>query len=193
VSALDDLDEVIEQCQRALDKFVKGTPQPMQMMFSHREDVSLANPFCPPARGWDEVARTMDHAASNLRDGAMVAFEEVAKYVTPELAYTVWLERQEAKLGGRMDITPFTLRVTMVYRPENGTWKVVHRHADPITTAQPAESVIQEWIHREPASPNYTGGSNFSCKASAHNQLCLHGTLEPDASKHALLYFRRRF
>jgi hypothetical protein len=61
---------------------------------SHREDVSLANPFGPPARGWDEVARTMDHAASNLRDGAMVAFEEVAKYVTPELAYTVWLERQ---------------------------------------------------------------------------------------------------
>jgi uncharacterized UBP type Zn finger protein len=50
VSALDDLDEVIEQCQRALDKFVKGTPQPMQMMFSHREDVSLANPFGPPAR-----------------------------------------------------------------------------------------------------------------------------------------------
>ena len=24
----------------------------------------------------------------------MVAFEEVAKYVTPELAYTVWLERR---------------------------------------------------------------------------------------------------
>jgi hypothetical protein len=36
----------------------------------------------------------MDHAASNLRDGAMFACEEVAKYVTPELAYTVWLERQ---------------------------------------------------------------------------------------------------
>jgi ketosteroid isomerase-like protein len=74
----------------------------------------------------------------------MVAFEEVAKYVTPELAYTVWLERQKAKLGGRGDVTPFTLRVTMVYRPEGDTWKVVHRHADPITTPQPAEWVIQE-------------------------------------------------
>jgi hypothetical protein len=29
-------------------------------------------------------------------------------------------------------------------RPEDGTWKVVHRHADPITTVGPAESVIQE-------------------------------------------------
>jgi hypothetical protein len=32
----------------------------------------------------------------------------------------------------------------MIFRPEDGTWKVVHRHADPITTLQPAESVIQE-------------------------------------------------
>jgi hypothetical protein len=32
----------------------------------------------------------------------------------------------------------------MIFRPEDGVWRVVHRHADPITTAQPAESVIQE-------------------------------------------------
>ena len=32
----------------------------------------------------------------------------------------------------------------MIFRPEDGTWKVVHRHADPITTPQPAESVIRE-------------------------------------------------
>jgi hypothetical protein len=32
----------------------------------------------------------------------------------------------------------------MIFRPEDGEWRVVHRHADPITTAQRAESVIQE-------------------------------------------------
>ena len=141
MSAEDALKEVIGQCQRAPDEFVKGNPEPMQMMFSHREDVSLANPFGPPVRGWDEVARTMERAASNLRDGGMIAFEDVAKYVTPGLANTVWPERQKAKLGGREDIT---LWLTIVYRPEGDTWKVVHRHADPITTPRPAESVIQE-------------------------------------------------
>jgi ketosteroid isomerase-like protein len=144
VATVDDLDQVIEQCQKALDEFVKGNPKPMQEMFSHRDDVSLANPFGPPVRGWDEVARTMERAASNLKEGGMVAFEELAKYVTPELAYTVWLERQKANLGGRGGVTPFTLRVTMIYRPEEGTWKVVHRHADPITSTRPPESVIQE-------------------------------------------------
>ena len=144
MTTVEDLDQVIERCQLALGEFVKGDPEPMKEMFSNREDVSLANPLGPPARGWGEVADTMDRAASNLRDGAMVAFEDVVKYVTPELAYTVWLERQQARVAGRRDVTPFVLRVTMIYRPEDGTWKVMHRHADTITTPRPAESMIQE-------------------------------------------------
>ena len=53
MATVDDLDQVIEQCQKALDEFVKGNPKPMQEMFSHRDDVSLANPFGPPVRGWE--------------------------------------------------------------------------------------------------------------------------------------------
>lgn len=69
-------------------------------------------------------------------------FETMAKYVTPDLPYVVWVER--AKVAGRDDVVPLHLRVTMIFRPEDGEWKIVHRHADPITTAQPAGSVIQQ-------------------------------------------------
>jgi ketosteroid isomerase-like protein len=144
VSTVDDLDRVVEQYQLALGEFVKGNPEPAQKLFSHREDVTLANPLGPPARGWEQVAQTMERAASNLRDGEIDGFENVAKYVTPELAYVVWIERTKGRFGGREDIAPVDLRVTMIFRPEEGTWKVVHRHADPITTARPAESMIQE-------------------------------------------------
>jgi ketosteroid isomerase-like protein len=144
MASVDDLDQVIERCQRALNEFLKGNPQPVQELFSHREDVTLANPFGPPARGWEEVAETTDRAASNFRDGEIVGFENVAKYVTPELAYVVWIERGKGKVGAREDVASFDLRVTMIFRPEDGTWKVVHRHADPVTTPQPAESVIRE-------------------------------------------------
>jgi len=139
-----DFDEVVAHYQRALGEFAKGNPEPNKMVFSHREDVTLANPLGPPARGWEQVAATLERAASQVREGEIVAFENVAKYVTAELAYMVWIERVKAKLGGRQEITPFALRVTTIFRPEDGTWKVVHRHADPITTAQPIESVIQQ-------------------------------------------------
>jgi hypothetical protein len=41
------------------------------------------------------------------------------------------------------DVASISLRVTSVFRPEDGIWKLVHRHADPITTPQPPESVLQ--------------------------------------------------
>jgi hypothetical protein len=121
----------------------KRNPKPVQELFSHREDVTLANPFDPPLRGWDEVAEAQERGAWYFRDGEIYGFETIAKYVTPELASVVWVERTNAKVGGREDVTPCDLRVTMILRPEEGTWKVVQRHADPITTARPAESVIQ--------------------------------------------------
>jgi ketosteroid isomerase-like protein len=143
--AVDDLvDELMEQYQLALGEFLKGNPEPVKKLFSHREDLSLANPYVPPVRGWDEVAKTIEHASSLRRNGRATGFEIVAKHVSAELAYVVQIERLESKVGGREDITPYALRAMMIFRPEDGTWKVVHRHADPITTPQPAESVIQK-------------------------------------------------
>jgi ketosteroid isomerase-like protein len=139
-----DLDKVIEQYQHSLDEFTKGDPEPTKKVWSRQEDVTLANPLGPPARGWEQVEKTLERAASVIRGGESVDFETVAEYVTPELAYIVCIERGEAKVGAREEITPFALRVTTIFRPEDGTWKVVHRHADPITTPQSAESVIQE-------------------------------------------------
>ena len=144
MSAVDDLDEVLEQFHQAQGEFVKGNPEPAKKMMSDREDVTLNNPLSPPARGWEQVAATMDRGASPFRDGEFLSAEIIAKYVTPELAYVVEIERGEAKVGGREETTPWALRATMIFRPEDGEWKVVHRHADPITAAQPAESVIQQ-------------------------------------------------
>jgi ketosteroid isomerase-like protein len=144
VAALDDFDHVLEQWHLAQGEFLKGNPEPVKRLFSHREDVSLANPYGPPVRGWEQVAKTIEHASSLRSDGEFVGSEVVAKYVTAELAYVVQIERARAKVGGREDITPYAVRATNIFRPEDGEWKVVHRHADPITTAQPAESVLRE-------------------------------------------------
>jgi ketosteroid isomerase-like protein len=144
MATVDDFDEVLEQYHLALDEIMKGSAQGYKKLYSRRDDVTLANPFGPPVRGWEEVAPTLERAASHYRDGQATGFENVAKYVTAELAYTVEMERCQAKVEGRDDVTPIAVRVTTIFRPEEDTWKVVHRHADPIATAQPAESVIQE-------------------------------------------------
>jgi ketosteroid isomerase-like protein len=150
MAAVDDVDELIERYHLAQGEFLEGNPEPLQELFSHREDVTLANPLGPAAqgigpvaRGWEQVSTTQEDAASRFRDGEIAGFENVAKHVSAELAYIVEVERYRAKVGGGEDVVPIALRVTSILRVEDGGWKVVHRHADPITTSQPAQSVIQ--------------------------------------------------
>jgi ketosteroid isomerase-like protein len=144
MSAVDDVDKLIEHYQLATAEFVRGNPEPYKALFSHREDVTLANPFSPTVRGWEQVSETLERTASLLRDGEFVGSDLISKYVTAELAYVVSLVRERAKVGRAVYTAPIALRTTMIVRPEDGVWKVVHLHGDPITTPQPAESVIQE-------------------------------------------------
>jgi hypothetical protein len=104
MAGVDDLDGVLEQFKRAGNEFVKGNPKPVQELFSHRDDVSLANPFGAPVRGWEQVAEAQKRGASVFRDGEIYDFETVAKYVTAELASIVWIERTNAKVGGGEDV-----------------------------------------------------------------------------------------
>ena len=143
MAAADDLDRVIEQYHQALDEFSRGNPDPVKEFYSTRDDVAIANPFFPLTRGREQVVERLERSVRNFSDG-QAGFQNVAKWVSGELACIVELEEWKAKVGGREEVTPFTLRVTTLFRVEGGDWKVVHRHADSITTARPAESVIQE-------------------------------------------------
>ena len=138
-----DLDFVVEQYHRALDAFVRGDPELQKKLFSRRDDVSLANPLGPPARGWSAVEQTMERAASQLREGEPINFERISGYAGTDLAYIVEIERARAKVGGSDEASPIPLRVTTIFRQEDGQWKVLHRHADPITSPRPIESIIQ--------------------------------------------------
>lgn len=93
MDAAEKVDELIHQYHAALGVFMNGNPEPAKALFSRREDASLANPYGPPVRGWQQIARTMEHAASLRRDGELVAVEIIAECVRPELAYVVEIER----------------------------------------------------------------------------------------------------
>ena len=85
----------------------------------------------------------MERGSSQFSDGEIVTVDVIEENSTPELAYIVRVERAKAKVGGSDEVTPIALRVTMIFRSEGGTWKVVHRHADTVVTRQPAQSIIE--------------------------------------------------
>ena len=133
----------LDEYHRAGLEIVNGNPDVYKQLYSRRDDTTLSNPFGPPARGYDEVSKRLDGAAAKYRDGEVVGFENFSTVNTSELAYTVEIESYRARVGGADEIVPVAVRVTTVFRREDNVWKVTHRHADPITTARPAESVVQ--------------------------------------------------
>ena len=137
-----DLDSAIEQSHAALAAILKGDPSVYKALYSDRDDVTLGNPFGPYSHGRRKVEETLDRAASNYRGGGSTGIELVAKYVSNDLACIVEVERGRSKVGGAKELASVAVRVTSVFRFERGAWKLVHRHADPITTPRPAESVI---------------------------------------------------
>ena len=76
----------------------------------------------------DLDAKSVEQASSLRTDGEFVGSEVVAKYVTPELAYVVEIERGEAKVGGEEEITPYAVRSTMIFRPEDDALSQPNRY-----------------------------------------------------------------
>jgi ketosteroid isomerase-like protein len=139
-----DLEEFLEQYHRSLEAVVKGDSAPQDRLWSRSDDATLANPLGPPARGWTEVSNALRRAVSQLSDGEVLGIERISGYSSDDLAYLVEIERFRVRAGGASEPAPSTLRVTTIFRREEEGWKILHRHADPVTTPRPIESVLDD-------------------------------------------------
>lgn len=137
-----DLDEFVSQCEQAWQVFVTGDPGPAQLLFSRRDDVTLANPWGPAVTGWTDVSETLEAAAARFRNGRLSAFDILSRFVSDDLACFHEIERGEAMLGLLTEPEPFALRVTSVYRREDDQWRIVLRHADPIPAPRPVDATL---------------------------------------------------
>jgi ketosteroid isomerase-like protein len=106
-----------------------GDVAPRLEMWSMNDPVTLFGAWGPCNSGWDEVSRTFRWVASRFLGCSEYRFELVAAGVSGDLAYTVGYEHSVNSVdGGPMQ--PNRLRVTHVYRREDGEWRIVHRHGD---------------------------------------------------------------
>ena len=136
-------DELVDLSHDAWGIFITGDPKPAQALYSRLPDVSNANPFGPVVLGYEACAATMDRAAGFYREGVVVGFDTLVKYVEGDIGLLVETERYSIKVGGADERSSVVFRATSIFRREGDNWTIFHRHADPIVTARDADSVIQ--------------------------------------------------
>jgi len=146
---MDELDDflanILDRQSKAEEAIHNGDPKPRIEMWSTNDPVTLFGALGPCKSGTDELIRTFRWVASIFTNCIAYDFELVAAGVSGDLAYTVGYERStRSLLGGPVESA--TLRVTHIYRRENGEWKIVHRHGDmpPVDQSPPDEAIISE-------------------------------------------------
>jgi ketosteroid isomerase-like protein len=132
--------ETIARQVEAEEALHNGDPAPRMQMWSPQDAVTLLGAIKTNS-GWDEVSRVFRWLGSGFSDCTAYRFELIAAGVSGDLAYTVGFEHTSVSWDG-VALEPYTLRVTHVYRRENGEWKIVHRHGDrlPIDQSLPTEA-----------------------------------------------------
>ena len=135
-----ELDDFLTQTlprQIAAEKAIhNGDLTPRLETWSRSDPVTLFGAWGPCNSGWDVIGPTFEWVASRFSNCTAYTFDLVAAGVSGDLAYTVGYERFSCSVD-HGPIEPTVLRVTHVYRRENGEWKIVHRHADVPPTGQP--------------------------------------------------------
>ncbi len=145
------LEAAIEESHEALRRILNGDPSGYAALFADRDDITLGNPFGAFSKGREAVLKALNNASTQYHEGSVLAVDRVAVYGNDTFVCLVEVEHDRAKLGASGDFAEFAVRVSSVYENLGGRWRLVHRHADPITAPRPAESK-----HAQPATAQGT-------------------------------------
>jgi ketosteroid isomerase-like protein len=141
MSELDDfLTPTVARQLEAEKALINGDPGPRLAMWSTQDPLTVFGAMQSNI-GSEEVRQVFRWLATRFSDLTDYRFELVAAGANGDLAYSVGYEHASFSMDGG-PVAPLTLRVTHVYRREDGEWRIVHRHADAPPTGQipPAEA-----------------------------------------------------
>jgi ketosteroid isomerase-like protein len=117
-----------------------GNPDARPAIWSRNDPVTFFGAAFS-GRSWEEIASAFEYLASQFSDCKSFDYEVIAAGASCDLAYIVGYEHTTAGVGSAAP-EAYALRVTTIFRRENGEWKVVHRHGDPMPDSSAARGQV---------------------------------------------------
>lgn len=129
---LNDFEQFMREREAASQAYVHGDPEPLSRIVARSSPATFFPPTGGATHGTEEVATRYTRDAAAFERGSVFTFEILELAASGGIAYWTGYMRGHARMRGRPDPIPMSLRVTEVFRREGGAWKMVHRHADPL-------------------------------------------------------------
>src|SRR4051812_6773065 len=106
------------------DRSTQSSASGRILLWSHHDPVTLLGAEMS-RRDWAELEPAFDRLAASFSGSESCEYEVLGAGVSGDLGDVVAIERSDAASGGRPPVR-YALRVTMVFRREDGDRKVVH-------------------------------------------------------------------
>jgi ketosteroid isomerase-like protein len=139
------LREFLESFEDGTRRFMNGDTALWMENVSRGRDVMIMGAWGAYEKGWPEVQARYEWAGARFRDnGAKLSVEYLTSVQSGDLAFTTAIERAEVKVAGQEKAASMALRVTHIFRKEDGAWKLVLRHADPLVAKTAPDAVLEK-------------------------------------------------
>ena len=116
----------LDSAQRDLQN---GRPTPFKELWSHADDITLSGGFGGTIeKGWDQISKRLDWVGAQFTNGTNT-IERISAQTSGDLGYVVQLEHIRFTVPGQPHQSTRDYRVTMLFRRENGNWRIIHRQA----------------------------------------------------------------
>lgn len=135
-AALAEVQATLVKIDAAHVEFHNGRPETSKALWSHADDVTLTGGAGGPMeKGWTNVSARLDWASAQYTRGTQKN-TRFSVTVSGDLALVLQYEHIRFYSPGVTTESERNYRVTMALRREKDGWRVIHRHADTMTTKQ---------------------------------------------------------
>jgi ketosteroid isomerase-like protein len=125
-------DAFMKQREKIAEDYVNGDATSLKAIVTHAGPATFFSPRGDHLEGVEAVAGRYERDAASFHKGGSTGLEVLQASASGDLAFWTGLQHAKARMGRNGEATEMTLRVTEVFRLEDGSFKLVHRHADPL-------------------------------------------------------------
>jgi ketosteroid isomerase-like protein len=125
---MSDFDSFMATRAEAAAAYVRGDAAPVCDLSSGQEPASFFGPDGRVIKGAQAVIGAYREGAARFGAEGRSRLEILQQGASGDVGYWAGLQHAVVEMDGKA--TPMTLRITELFRKENGQWKLVHRQAD---------------------------------------------------------------